>query len=53
MKKDIRNTDAVACKLELVLIKATNQKLEVTKEEKRKKEEIMEKRKIEAIVIKY
>ncbi len=34
IKKDIRNADAVARKLGPVLIRATNQKLEVIREEK-------------------
>lgn len=42
MEKDIRNVYAVAHKLGLTLTRATNQSLEVTREEKRKREEIVE-----------
>lgn len=52
IKKDIRNADVVICKLELMLIRAINQRLEVAKKVKRKKEEIIEKLKIEVMTAK-
>ena len=52
MKKGIKNADAIACKLGPVLIKVTNDRLEVAREEKRKREEMMEKRKVEAMATK-
>ena len=33
MEKDIKNADAVACKLKLASIKATNYRLEIAKKE--------------------
>ncbi len=53
MEKDIKNTDAVACKLRPALTRATNQNLEVAREEKRKKKEIVEKQKTEAMAVKH
>lgn len=43
MDKDIRNIDIVIYKLELALIKANNNKLEVIRKKRQKKEEIIEK----------
>ena len=53
MKKGIRNANAVACKLESVLIRVNNDRLEIAREEWQKREEIMERRKAEAIVTKW
>ena len=50
MEKDIKNTDVIACKLELLLIRATNNRLEVAKEKRQKKEEMKEKQKAKAMV---
>ena len=50
--KDIRNADAVARKLGPASIKATNLRLEVAKEEVRKKHEVVERRKAEAAAAK-
>ena len=52
MQKGIQNIDAVARKLEPALTRATNHRLEVVREKKQKKEEIVERRKAEAIVAK-
>ena len=49
MKKSIRNANAVARKLGPALIKATNHKLKVAREEYQKKKEMIEKRKIKAM----
>ena len=49
MKKGIKNADIVAGKLRRALIRATNDRLEVVREKRRKKEEIMEKQKAEAM----
>lgn len=49
MKKSIKNADIVAYKLEPASTKVTNYNLEVTKKERRKREEIVERQKIEAI----
>ena len=53
IEKSIRNVDVFACKLGPALIRATNQKLEVTREERQKREEMVEKRKTEAMTAKY
>ncbi len=53
MEKDIRNVDAIARKLRPVLTKVTNQRLEIAKEEKQKREEIMEKWKAKIMIAKY
>ncbi len=50
--KGIQNVDAVARKLWSASIKATNLRLEVTKEEIWKKQEVVEKRKMEAVATK-
>ena len=42
MKKGIKNVDAVASKLEPALIRVTNQRLEVVREKRRKREEMVE-----------
>lgn len=52
MKKYIRNINTVICKLKLASIKAMNQRLEVAKEKKRKREGIVKKRRAEVIVVK-
>ena len=52
MEKDIRNIDIVTCKLKPTLIRATNQRLEVTRDEKQKREKMVEKRKTKTIVAK-
>ena len=52
MEKNIRNTDIVTWKLKLASIRATNHRLGVVKEEKKKREEMMEKQKIEAMATK-
>ena len=52
MEKSIKNTDAVARKFGLGLIRATNQRLEVTREKKQKREEMIERRKTEAMAAK-
>ena len=51
-KKCIRNADAISCKLKSALTRATNNRLEVAREERQKKQEIKEKRKVEVIVAK-
>ena len=53
IEKVIKNADAVACKLRLASIKATNNRLEVAKKKGRKREEIMERRKAEAMAAKW
>ena len=53
MEKDIKNADAVASKLGPTSIRATNDKLEAVREERRKKEEMIERRKVEAIATKW
>ena len=50
--KDIRNADAIACKLRPASIKATNLRLEVAKEEVRKKYKVVERWKAEAAAVK-
>ncbi len=52
MEKGIRNADAVARKLGPALTRATNQRLEITRKERRKREEIVEKWKTEAMAAK-
>lgn len=53
MEKYIKNTNAVARKLRPALTKLINHKLKVVSEKWRKREEIIEKRKIEAMAKKY
>ena len=53
MEKDIRNIDAVIRKLGLASTRATNQNLGVAREERRKKEEMVERRKTEAMSAKH
>lgn len=53
IKKDIRNADVVAYKLGLALTKVTNQRLEIAREEKQKREEMVEKQKTETMTTKY
>ncbi len=52
MEKGIRNADAVVCKLGPVSTRAANQRLEFAREERQKREEIVERRKTKAIVAK-
>ena len=52
MEKGIKNADAVARKLGPASIRATNNRLEVVREKRRKREEIIERRKAEAIPVK-
>ena len=52
IEKGIRNADAVVCKLRPASTRATNQRLEVAREERRKREEIMKKRKTKAMAAK-
>ena len=52
MEKDVQNTDAVARKLGPALIRATNYRLEIVRNKRQKKEEIVKKRKIEAMTAK-
>ncbi len=52
MEKGIRNADAVIHKLGPALTRAINQRLEVAREKRRKREEIVEKRKTEAMAAK-
>ena len=52
MEKGIRNADAVACKLRPASIQAINDKLEVAREQRQKREDMVKKQKIEAIVTK-
>ena len=49
MKKGIRNADTVVYKLELALRRTTNEKLEVARKKRRKREEIVERRKIKGM----
>ena len=52
IEKDIQNADAVAHKLGPLLIKTTNHRLEVAREEQRKKEEMVERRKTKTMATK-
>ena len=49
MKKGIKNADAVACKLEPASTRATNDRLEAAREERQKREEMMERWKAEVM----
>lgn len=49
----IQNADIIAYKLELTLLRATNQNLEITGEKRQKREEIVEIWKTEAMVVKH
>ena len=51
--KDIQNVDAVAHKLEPASIKATILRLQVTKKEVWKKQEVVKRRKAEAVAAKW
>lgn len=53
MKKSIRNANAVACNLGTALTRATNHKLEVIREKRRKKNQIIKRWKTKAIVTKH
>ena len=52
MEKGTRNADAVTHKLESASTRATNDRLKTVREDRRKKEEIIEKRKAEALAAK-
>ena len=52
MEKGIRNADAVTRKLRLALTRAPKNRLDVTKKERRKGEEMIEKWKVKAMVAK-
>ncbi len=52
IEKDIKNADAVACKLGLALTKATNQRLEAAREERRKMKRMVERQNIESMTAK-
>ena len=52
MKKGIKNVDAVVRKLELASTRASNQRLEVIREERQKREEMLERRKTEVMATK-
>ncbi len=52
MEKGIRYADAVARKLGLASTRVTNQRLEIAREARQKREEILERRKTEAMVAK-
>lgn len=52
MDKDIKNADIVVCKLGSTLTKATNYRLKVASEKRRKKEKIVKRRKTKAIAAK-
>lgn len=52
IKKSIKNTNAIVCKLELASSKATNNRLKIVREEKSKKEEVKERRKAEVMIAK-
>lgn len=53
MRKGIQNTDVVAYKLGLISIRATNYRLEIVREKKQKREEIIKRWKIEVKIAKY
>lgn len=53
MKNGIKNTDIVIYKLLLTLIRVTNYRLEVIRQNRWKREEMIEKWKVKAIVIKW
>ncbi len=52
MEKGIKNVNANACKIGSALTRATNQKLDVAGKKRRKREEIVEKQKIDAMAAK-
>ena len=52
MEKGIKITDAITCMLRPTSTRATNNRLEVVKEQRRKKEEMRERRKAEAMAAK-
>ena len=52
MKQDIENTEAVIYKLEPASIRTTNHKLEIAREEKRKREKKVKRQKVKVIVVK-
>ncbi len=53
MEKGIRNVDVVTCKLGSASIRVTNQRLEVARKERCKREKIVERRKIKAMAVKH
>lgn len=52
MKKDIKNVDVVTCKLGPALTRISNHRLDVTSEEKQKREKIVEKWKTKVMATK-
>ena len=52
MEKNIKNTDLVARKLRPASTRATNDRLKVVREERKKWEEMIKRRKVEAIAAK-
>ena len=53
MEKGIRNIDAIVYKLKVASTRVTNNRLKAVREEKRKKEEMIESGKAEAIAAKW
>ena len=53
MKKGIRNADTVTCKLRPTLIRATNNRLKVARDKSRKRKNMMERRRAEAMAVKW
>lgn len=53
MKKDIKNVNAVFCKLRLALTKVINFKFQVTRKKKRKKKQIIKRQKTKIMARKY
>ena len=53
MKKGIRNADTVARKLRPALTRTTNDRLKAVKEEKQKREQIIEKQKAKTMAVKW
>ena len=53
MENGVQNTDAVAHKLRLASIRVSNHKLEVAKEERRKRQEMVERQKTEVMTAKH
>lgn len=49
MQKDIRNTNVVACKLGLALIRVTNHRLEVARRKRKKREKMVKRWKTKAM----
>ena len=53
IEKGIKNADAISCKLGPASTRATNNRLEVARKKRRKKEKIKERQKVEAIAAKW